>query len=89
MVRDEEIIKGRTKTYIAQKYNSEIVDENAEFTFEIIPGDTPPNAYELNVISHNQCSITAKSATYYITLRATDNASGQYVEKIIKLRNLF
>lgn len=86
---DEEIIKGRTKTYIAQKYNSEIVDENAEFTFEIIPGDTPPNAYELNVISHNQCSITAKSATYYIILRATDNVSGQYVEKIIKLRNLF
>jgi len=84
-----DIIKGYSQNYITKKYNNGILVENAEFTFSVIPGTTPTNAYTLNIIDGDQCSITANLYIYYITLRATDNSNGMFVENIIKLKSLF
>ena len=84
-----DIIKGCSQTYMAKKYNNGILVEGAEFTFSIIPGTTSVNAYTLNIIDNDQCSITANLSTYYIILRAVDNSNGEFVEKSIRLKNLF
>jgi len=84
-----EIIKGYSQNYIVNKYNNGILVEGAEFTFSVVSSTTPTNAYTLNIIDEDQCSITANLTTYYITLKATDNSNGEYVEKSIKLKNLF
>ena len=89
LLGNADIIKNYSQNYIAKKYNNGILVENAEFTFSIIPGNTPVNAYVLNVIDSDQCSITANLTTYYIVLRAVDNSNGEFVEKSIKLFNLF
>ena len=84
-----DIIKGYSQNYITKKYNNGILVEGAEFTFSIILGSTPTNAYTLNVIDTDQCSITANLTVYYIVLRAVDNSNGEFVEKNIRLKNLF
>ena len=84
-----DIIKGYSQTYIAKKYNNGILVEGVEFTFSVIPGTTPINSYTLNIIDNDQCSIVANSSVYYITLRATDNSNGNFIEKSIKLKSLF
>ena len=89
IIGNSEIIKGYLQNYIAKKYNNGILVEGAEFTFNVIPGTTPINAYTLSIIDGDQCSITANSSVYYITLRATDDSDGEIVEKNIKLKNLF
>jgi len=86
---NSEIIKGYSQTYIAKKYNNGILVEGVEFTFSVIPGSTPTSAYILNIIDNDQCSITANLTTYYIILKATDNSNGMFIEKSIKLKNLF
>ena len=86
---NSEIVKGYSQNYIAKKYNNGVLIEGAEFTFSVIPGSTPVSAYTLSVIDVDECSIVANSATYYITLRATDNSNSEYGEKQIKLKNLF
>jgi len=86
---NSDIIKGYSQTYIAKKYNNGILVEGVEFTFSVITGTTPINSYTLNIIDNDQCSIAANSSVYYITLRATDNSNNEYIEKSIKLKNLF
>jgi len=89
LLGNADIIKNYSQNYIAKKYNNGILVEGAEFTFSIIPGTTPINAYTLNIIDADQCSITANLVTYNIMLRVTDNSNGEFVEKSIKLKNLF
>ena len=85
-----DITKGYSQTYTAKKYNNLVLVEDAEFEFTIIPGSTPTSAYSLQVISDNECKITANANTHYITLRATDRADeSKFVEKSIRLKSLF
>ena len=89
LLGNADIIKNYSQNYIAKKYNNGILVEGAEFTFSIIPGTTPINAYTLNIIDADQCSITANLVTYNIMLKATDNSNGKFIEKSIRLKNLF
>ena len=89
LLGNTKIIKGYLQNYIAKKYNNGILVEGVEFTFSVIPGSTPTSAYTLNIIDGDQCSIIANLSTYYITLRGTDDSNGIFVEKSIKLKNLF
>jgi len=90
LVGAADITKGYSQTYTAKKYNNLVLVEDAEFDFTIIPGTTPTSAYSLEVLSDNQCKITANANTYNITLRATDRADeSKFVEKSIRLKSLF
>lgn len=84
-----DIVKGQSQSYQVKKYNNGVFVDNPQFTFEVIPGSTPTSAYALNTIDNDECSITANSATYYITLRVTDTDNSMFVEKSIRLKNLF
>ncbi len=65
------------------------VSGGGEFTFDVIPNDTPASAYEFEVISGNTCEITAKESSYTIILRATDISTNEHYDKTINLFNLF
>lgn len=84
-----DIVKGQSQSYQVKKYNNGVFVDNPQFTFEVIPGSTPTSAYTLSVVDNDECSITANSATYNITLKATDTNNSMFVEKLIKLKNLF
>jgi hypothetical protein len=90
IIGSNDIIKGYSKIYIANKYNNGVLVPDAEFDFCIISENTPTNAYTLNIINNTQCSITANAANYSIILRATDRLNNSnYAEKTIKLKNIF
>lgn len=85
---NDEIKLNQTKTYIATKYNNgtSIVQS---FTFSIIAGSTPSDAYQFNIVDGNNCSIKALKYNYSIILRATDNSDiTKHVDKIIQLKSL-
>jgi len=85
---EDEITKGYSETFTATKYNNG-VEVAGSFTFSIVAGSTPESAYTLTVVDGDECSITANAYIYSIVLRATDDDSGEYVEKTIRLVSLF
>lgn len=87
IVGDSEIIKNNTKQYMVKKYNNGILIDGAKFEFSIVGDEIPSSAYKLSVINDTSCSIEAKSNTYIVTLRATDDDG--YIDKTIKLRSIF
>jgi len=82
---DTEIIINQTKQYEIIKYNNGILIEQG-FTFSVV-GDNL--SYQLIVINGNSCSIKALKNGYTIVLKAVDNSNGEFVEKSIRLKNLF
>jgi len=84
---DYEIKTGITKTYIAKKFNNGIEVIGIQFNFEVIATSVPSSAYTLNVIDTNSCSIKCNSFVHNIVLRATENATSNFVEKSVKLRS--
>jgi len=80
-----EIIINQTKQYEIIKYNNGILIEQG-FTFSVV-GDNL--SYQLIVINGNSCSIKALKNGYTIVLKAVDNSNGEFVEKSIRLKNLF
>ena len=82
------IYLGYSEQYVANKFNNGGLVHDAEFTFNILD-DVPISAYSLVIDSDTECTITANQVNYNITLRATDDSNGEFVEKIITLRNLF
>jgi hypothetical protein len=85
----ESIIKyNQVKSYDAIRYVNGVVDNTAIFTFSIINGSTPTTAYQLNTVDSNTCTIKCLQYPYNITLRATNNDGGQYVEKLIQLKSI-
>ena len=90
IIGDSEIKIGQTKTYQALKFDSQnVIIEGVEFEFEIESGGTPSSAYELIVLSGNECQIKCMNSTYNIILRATDEDNEEVVEKTIMLKGLF
>lgn len=84
-----EVKLNQTQTYTAVKKNNGVVVPDATFTFSVIPGTTASSAFQFVIINSTQASIKTLQYTYYITLRATDDADPtQYVEKYIKLRGI-
>lgn len=71
-----EIKVGQTATYTV---------ESGKHTFSII--GEPTSAYKLTILSDNSCTIKCNKYPYTIVLRATDT-TGEYIDKIIKLKSL-
>lgn len=90
IIGESAVKKGWAETYIAKKYNNGVLVQDAEFDFEVIPKEgTPTDAYKLTVLSSNECKIECLKSVYYITLRAKDKSNNEYVEKEIKLKNIY
>ncbi len=99
IVGSSEIKVFQSEAYEVQKlvYDSEseeyevadIIDK--QFDFEIIPGDTPGTAYQLDDISDIKCEIECKESVYNIILKAVyeNEENGIELEKEIQLMNLF
>ena len=84
---DYEIKTGVTKTYIAKKFNNGIEVTGIQFNFEVIATSVPSSAYTLSIVNTNSCSIKCNQYVYNIVLRATENATSNFVDKDIKLRS--
>lgn len=82
------IFWGGTEEYNAvKKINGSPVDAN--FTFEVFDGGNS-DYYVLTVVDNDTCTIKHNTKGYTnITLRATDNETGEYVEKDILIKNIF
>lgn len=86
IVGDGEIKMGQVKNYIAKKYDDE-EEVSATFTFSVIADGVPQSAYDLTVVSDNECKIECNDYYYDIVLRATDTEGGGYAEKEIALKS--
>ena len=87
---DTSIKAGSYIVYTAKKFNNGVEVADAKFDFEVIPGDTPSDAYTLTVNSDTECRIDALKYMYTITLRAKDrDDNAKYIDKEITLKGLW
>jgi hypothetical protein len=87
---DTSIKAGSYIVYTAKKLNNGVEVADAKFDFEVIPGDTPSDAYTLTVNSDTECRIDALKYMYTITLRAKDrDDNAKYIDKEITLKGLW
>ena len=84
---DSEIKYGVTKQFVARKFNNGIEVTGIQFNFEVIATSVPSSAYTLNIIDTKSCAIKCNQYVYNIVLRATENATSNFIEKAIKLRS--
>ena len=90
MQPDTSIKAGSYIVYTAKKFNNGVEVADAKFDFEVIPGDTPSDAYTLTVNSDTECRIDALKYMYTITLRAKDrDDNAKYIDKEITLKGLW
>ncbi|HBN28372.1 hypothetical protein [Clostridium tyrobutyricum] len=90
MQPDTSIKAGSYIVYTAKKFNNGVEVADAKFDFEVIPGDTPSDAYTLTVNSDTECRIDALKYMYTIALRAKDrDDNAKYIDKEITLKGLW
>lgn len=87
---DTSIKAGSYIVYTVKKLNNGIEVAGTKFDFEVIPGDTPSDAYTLTVNSDTECRIDALKYMYTIALRAKDrDDNAKYIDKEITLKGLW
>jgi len=67
-----EVKYNQTKVFTASRYKNGVLETGVNFTFEVIPGTTPTNKYELLTLSGNTASLKTLGYSYFVDLKATD-----------------